>query len=412
MPLFIYKATQADGTVVKGSLEADSLKGAVVKLQNRQCIPMTVKAAKENGTTGFLRSLGVSNFSRSIGTGVRTRDVMRFTLDLSALIRAGLPLDKSLRILEDTTENRHLQQVMGDILKTVQGGGYLSDALGRHPRVFSAFYVNMVSAGEAGGVLESVLERLGSFLEKAQELKDYIVSALIYPLFLVVVGGASIVLLMTVVVPKFSMLFADMGATLPVSTQILLIISNGIRSYWWLMLLIAAGVGAVLQRYAATERGRLRVDRLKLTLPFVGHVVRHVEVARFARTLGTLVKSGVPILEALKLVQRILTNRVITDGMETVYRRVKEGGHLSAPLQDVAVFPPLAVQMISVGEETGHLDDMLLQVADTYETIVRNLVKRLISLLEPVMILGMGLVVGFVVIAMLLAIFGMNDLPI
>ncbi len=188
MPLFLYKATQADGTVVKGSLEADSLKGAVVKLQGMQCIPMTVKAAKENGATGFLRSLGVSNFSRSIGTGVRTRDVMRFTLDLSALIRAGLPLDKSLRILEDTTENGHLKPVVGDILKTVQGGGYLSDALGKHPRIFSAFYVNMVSAGEAGGVLERVLERLGVFLENSQELKDYITSALIYPLFLVVVG--------------------------------------------------------------------------------------------------------------------------------------------------------------------------------------------------------------------------------
>jgi len=313
--------------------------------------------------------------------------------------------------LSARAEKEKVKEVVGDILKTVQGGGYLSDAMAKHPKIFSKFYVNMVRAGEAGGVLESVLERLGAFLESSQDLKDYIKSALVYPLFLVFVGGASIIILLTFVIPKFSVIFSDMGQAIPFSTRFLLGLSEVLRAYWWVIL---GGLGAIfffLRRYLITQAGRLRLDRNKLSLPIAGELVKKIEVARFARTLGTLTKSGVPILQALVLVKDIIGNRVIAKSMEKVYERVKEGDKLSKPLSDSGIFPSLAIQMITVGEETGRLDSMLLRVAENYEKMVKDTVKRFISLLEPAMILAMGLVVGFVVISMLMAIFSMNEMP-
>jgi general secretion pathway protein F len=269
----------------------------------------------------------------------------------------------------------------------------------------------MVRAGETGGVLPAVLERLGEFLESAQDLKDYIKSAMVYPLFLVLVGGASIIIMLTFVIPKFSIIFSDMGTAIPASTQLLLGISHGLRDYWWLLMLVMAGLVFALRRYVRTEKGRYRKDAYALRLPLLGRLVRAVEVARFSRTLGTLIRSGVPILQALALVRQIITNQLIADSLERVYNRVKEGDTLSAPLNQEGYFPALAVQMISVGEETGKLDRMLLKVADNYEKTVRNMIKRLVNLLEPAMILAMGLMVGFIVISMLMAVFSMNEVP-
>ena len=278
-------------------------------------------------------------------------------------------------------------------------------------RLSPPFNVSMVRAGEAGGVLESVLSRLGEFLESAQELKDYIKSAMVYPVFLVGVGGLSIIILLTFVIPKFSIIFSDMGQTIPLSTQFLLGISHLLQSYWWAILAVLGGGYYFLRKYLNTPAGRLKFDRKKMKFPVVGDLIKKIEVARFARTLGTLTKSGVPILQALTLVKDILENRVISAAMENVYTRVKEGDRLSKPLRDTGIFPPLAIQMITVGEETGRLDRMLLRVAESYEKMVRNTVKRLISLLEPTMILLMGLVVGFVVVSMLMAVFSMNEMP-
>ena len=408
MPTYIYKATDSSGKIVNGSLEADGEKGVVAELHDMGFIPIRIALSKGSGKA---LDVDISKQISSLLKGVSGKDILAFTQDLSTLLESGLPVDRALSILIEAAEKEKVKEVVGDILKTVQGGGYLSDAMAKHPKIFSRFYVNMVKAGEAGGVLESVLGRLGAFLESSQELKDYIKSALVYPLFLVFVGGASIIILLTFVIPKFSVIFSDMGQAIPFSTRFLLDLSEVLRSYWWVIL---GGLGAIvffLRRYFTTRAGRLRLDRNKLSFPVVGGLVRKIEVARFARTLGTLTKSGVPILQALVLVKDIIGNRVIAKSMEEVYDKVKEGDKLSKPLSDSGIFPSLAIQMITVGEETGRLDGMILRVAENYEKMVKDTVKRFISLLEPAMILAMGLVVGFVVISMLMAIFSMNEMP-
>ena len=248
-------------------------------------------------------------------------------------------------------------------------------------------------------------------MESSQDLKDYIKSAMVYPLFLVFVGGISIIILLTFVLPKFSIIFSDMGQAIPLSTRFLLGFSEIIKSYWWILIGGTGGVIYFVRRYITQPSGRLKLDRYKISLPVLGDLIKKIEVARFARTLGTLTESRVPILQALRLVKDIIGNQIIARSMETVYDKVKEGEKLSKPLSETGTFPSLAIQMIMVGEETGRLDVMLLRVAENYEKMVRSMVKKFISLLEPAMILIMGLVVGFIVISMLMAIFSMNEMP-
>jgi type II secretion system protein F len=408
MPIFSYKASDASGTIVKGTLEATEEREVVEKLQGMNYIPIRI----ESGTSapgGFNFNLSI-NFS-SLFQRVSTKDVMFFTQDLCALLEAGLSVDKALVILIEVSENDKFKQIIGSILKNVEGGNSLSEALAKYPNIFSTLYVNMVTAGETGGVLPMVLDRLGGFLETSQDLKDYITSSMVYPLFLVLVGGISIIIMLTFVLPKFTIIFADMGQAMPASTKMLLGISHGLRAYWWLIIGTLAAVIFALKRYTQTPAGRLKFDRFKLQLPVVGKLVKSVEVARFSRTLGTLIRSGVPILQAMRLVREIIINQLIAGDLMTVYDRVKEGESLSKPLDQADIFPQLAVQMIAVGEETGKLDQMLLRVADNYEKVVRNMIKRFVNLLEPAMILAMGLMVGFIVISMLLAVFSMNDVP-
>ncbi len=408
MTTYSYKASDGAGKIVTGTLEADEEKKVVAQLHTLGLIPMRIAPAKGNGKG--LR-FNLSEQFLNLFSGVSSKDVMIFTQDLATLLEAGLPVDRALSLLIEAAEKKPFKKMVGAILKTVQGGGYLSDALAKHPKAFTSFYVSMVRAGEAGGVLEAVLSRLGEFMESSQELKDYIKSAMVYPIFLVGVGGLSIIVLLTFVIPKFSIIFSDMGQSIPLSTQILLGVSALLQSYWWAILAVLGAGYFFIRKYLNTPAGRLKFDRKKMKFPVVGDLIKKIEVARFARTLGTLTKSGVPILQALMLVKDIMENRVISAAMENVYARVKEGDRLSKPLRDTGIFPPLAIQMITVGEETGRLDRMLLRVAESYEKMVRNTVKRLISLLEPAMILFMGLVVGFVVVSMLMAVFSMNEMP-
>jgi type II secretion system protein F len=408
MPLYVYKGINGSGKVASGALEAKEEKAVVAELHKMGLIPIRVTPSKK---TGNLLDLDFSKYARAIFKGVSSKDVMVFTQDLAVLLEAGLPVDKALSIMINAAEKASLKDMVGDILKAVQGGGYLSDALSRHPRLFSTLYINMVRAGEVGGVLETVLERLGSFLESSQDLKDYIKSSLVYPIFLVLVGGISIIIMLTFVIPKFSIIFADMGGSIPLATRFLLGLSKILTGYWWLMLAVLGAAFFLLSRYLRTPKGRLRLDQYKMDLPVSRDLVRKIEVARFARTLGTLTQSGVPILQALSLVKSIMVNQVIARFMEQVYERVKKGERLSTPLTDMEIFPSLAIQMITVGEETGRLDGMLLRVADNYEKMVKTTVKRFVNLLEPVMILVMGLVVGFIVISMLMAIFSVNEMP-
>ena len=408
MPLYSYKATDVSGKIVKGSLDAVDEKGVVTGLQNMGYIPIRISpSGKESISLNF----DLSGAAQALIKRASTKDVMIFTQDLSVLLEAGLPVDRALAILVDVTEKDRFKEIIKDVLKSIQGGSYLSDALAKHPRAFSGFYVNMVKAGEAGGILEHVLDRLSVFLENSQELKDYIKSALVYPVFLVFVGGISIVILLTFVIPKFSVIFSDMGQTIPLSTTFLLWFSEVMRIYWWAILGAIAAICFSFRRYAGTRAGQIKIDKYKMNFPISGELVRKIEVARFTRTLGTLMKSGVPILQALALVKEIIGNQVIARSIEKIYERVKEGERLSRPMVDTGLFPALAIEMITVGEETGKLDEMLLKVADNYEKIVKNMVKRFISFLEPAMILIMGLVVGFIVISMLMAIFSINEMP-
>ena len=408
MPSFSYKAVDPNGQVFTGRLEAADERRVVSDLHQKGYIPIRIVPVDK--ALGKLASLELSG-TRAWFNRVSDQEVLRFTQELAALLGAGLSVDLSLKVLLKTSEKPAFKVVVQDVLTNVQEGSYLSDALARHPKAFPHFYVSMVRAGEVGGVLDSVLERMSVFMENAQEIKDHIKSAMIYPLFLVGVGGISIIILLTFVLPKFALIFADLGQAVPLSARALLAFSEFFQRYFILILLAAAMVLVWLNRYRRSPDGRYRIDRYKLKIPVIRDLVLNLETARFSRTLGTLINSGVPILQALSLVRHIIGNRIIADAMGQVYERVKEGKKLSVPLEEINQFPMLAVQMITVGEETGKLDEMLLRVGANYEALLKRLVKKLVSLLEPVMILVMGIVVGFIVISMLTAIFSINEVP-
>lgn len=396
MAVFSYKGTTPDGTIVEGSIEAADEHVAVERLRNSGVIPLKVAAPRGAARAGF--------FSRT-GKG----DILTFTSELSSLLGAGLPLDRSLNILTDISESPEMKGIIKSIMKSIREGSAFSDALIKHPRTFPKLYVNMIRAGEAGGVLDVVLEKLNEFLESAKELKDHLFSALIYPVILLSTGGISIIVLLVYVLPKFSIIFAEMGSTMPLPTQIIIGISNTFKYYWWMMAAGMAGLWIVMANYIRTDEGRYRWDAFKLRL--MGDLIRKIETARFARTLGTLLQSGVPLLQALHNSKDIINNRVIAASIDAVTKGAKEGKGIAVPLTNANVLPPLALSMIKVGEETGQLDVMLLKVASTYEKSLRVAIKRFISFLEPALILGMGLVIGFIVMAMLMAIFSITNLP-
>jgi len=404
VPEFAYKATDSTGKIVEGLMEAPEKQGVISKLQSLGYIPIKIDHP------GRARSFSLNIDLFAFFKRVSSRDIMTFTQQLSTLLSAGLPLDKSLSIVAELTDKGELKKVVTDVLNGIQGGMSFADALGKHPRVFSKLYVNMIRAGEAGGVLELILERLVDFLESSQELKEYITSSMIYPMLLTGVCGLTIVLLLTFIIPKFSAMFEDVGKGVPASAQLLMGASEAIKSYWWVALgLIAAAVYG-FRKYLATEKGRVQWDAFKLKLIMVKTLVQKIEVARFSRTLGTLMKSGVPILQSINIVKETISNVVIAGSLTGIHEGIKQGKGISGPLKNARTFPALAIHMITVGEETGRLDEMLLKVADTYDQDVRNAIKRLISLLEPCLILFMAFVVGSIVITMLLAIISVNDI--
>lgn len=396
MPVFSYRATTLEGSILEGVIEATDEKTAIDKLKNTGYIPLKVTAPKE----GVRKKISFKS-PRS--------DLLTFTTELSALLGAGLPLDRSLNILSTISESKEMKNVVQSILKSIREGSSFSDALQKHPRIFPKLYVNMVRAGEAGGVLDVVLEKLNEFLESTKELKDHIYSVMIYPTILMVTGGISIIVLLTYVLPKFSVMFDELGGSLPLPTQILLSISNTIKSYWWILFGVLFTLWVLFKRYIKTERGRYKWDSFKLKI--LGDVIRKLETARFCRTLGTLLKSGVPLLQALNNTRDVLNNQVIASAIDRVSTGAKEGKGIAVPLSDTKVFPPLALSMIKVGEETGQLDTMLIKVATTYEKSLNVAIKRFVNLLEPVMILSMGLIIGFIVVSMLIAIFSITELP-
>jgi general secretion pathway protein F len=408
MALFTYKASDPSGKVVTGVVEAEAESAAAGRLQEMGYIPIRISLQKQ-GLSSYMGDL--RQFLKIGRRRIRLAELVTFTQDFSFLLASGLPVDKALAIQAQVMENHFFRDLVDDLLRRVKGGAYLSDALARHKDVFSELYRNMVKTGESAGRLAESLGRLAGFLKEMQELRNHIISALIYPVFVLMVSGLSIVILLIFVIPKFSVVFSDTGQAMPLPTQILLLSSELLRSTWPFLIIGIIGLVFLIQRYVRTARGRARMDRYKMAMPLVGNLLREMEVARFARTLGVLLSSSVPILQALSMAEESINNQTMRGAMMRITEMVREGDSLSVALRTVEGFPQLALQMIVTGEETGQLDQMLLRVADHYENTMRETIRRLISLLEPMIILIMGFLVGVVVISMLLGIFSINELP-
>jgi len=403
MPVFTYRAADRRGQTIDGVMEAVDARAVVERLRKEAYFPLKVSAQGER----------VSLFARGGGARVRQRDLMAMTQMLATLFEAGLPLDRALSILEELAPSPRVRTIVTDLLHSVRGGSSLSEALAKHhPRPFSRLYINMVRAGEKGGVLEVSLRRLAEFLEARAAFNEAVVSALAYPLVITSVGAAAIIFLMTFVIPRFATIFNDLGQAIPLPTQILLSVSAYLQSYWWIGALAVMAAVLTWRIWTGTPQGRAAWDQFVLRMPIAGTLAMKVETARFARTLGTMLKSGVPVLGAMAVVGDMMSNQSVGGAVGRVADGVKRGGTIAAGMREHTAFPALAVHMVRVGEETGRLEEMLLKVADTFESDVRTELKRVLGLLEPAIILGMGVLVAFIVVAMLLAIFSINEIPL
>jgi general secretion pathway protein F len=403
MPVFTYRAADRRGQTIDGVMEAVDARAVVDRLRKEAYFPIKVAAQGERAPL----------FARGGGSRVRHRDLLAMTQMLATLFEAGLPLDRALSILEELAPSPRVRVIVADLLHSVRGGSSLSEALAKHhPRPFSRLYINMVRAGEKGGVLEVSLRRLAEFLEARAAFNEAVVSALAYPLVITSVGAAAIIFLMTFVIPRFATIFNDLGQAIPLPTQILLTTSAALQTYWWIGAIVVTAVVLGWRIWTGTPQGRASWDQFVLRLPIVGTLALKVETARFARTLGTMLKSGVPVLGAMAVVGDMMSNQSVGGAVGRVADGVKRGGTIAAGMREHTAFPPLAMHMVRVGEETGRLEEMLLKVADTFETDVRTELKRVLGLLEPVIIVGMGVLVAFIVVAMLLAIFSINEVPL
>jgi len=399
MSQFSYKALSREGRVTQGRLEAPDQRTVTQRIQGMGLIPIAVEEAtvKSARKTAYFQN-------------VTRKDILFFSEELSTLVKAGLPLDRSLSITSELASKPALRTVIQDVLKQIKGGKSLAEALAAHPKYFSRLYVNMVRAGEAGGILDSILERLVEFQRSGDEMRSYLVSALIYPALLTVVGISSIAILMLFVIPRFSTIFTDIGAPIPLSTQILLTLSNWTIRYWSIGILVIAGAVLLVRYWLKSPAGRHQYDVWRLRTPLLGTTLLKIEIGRFARTLGTLLASAVPLINAVRIVQDIASNQIVSEAISKIADGAKRGLGVAKPMQDAGVFPPLAIHLVEVGEETGRLDAMLLQLADIYDKDVRTSIKSLTSVFEPAIILVMGVIVGTVVLSMLTAIFSINEI--
>ena len=407
MAVFAYRAADRRGQTIDGVMEAADPRAVVERLQRDAYFPIEIVP---QGRPRHFLGLAWQNFGRS---RVAPRDLVAFTQQLATLAESGLPLDRALAIQAELATTARLRAVVGDVLCSVQGGSSLADALAKHhPRPFSRLYISMVRAGEKGGVLEGTLRRLAELLEDSQDFRDALVSALIYPVLLSGVGAAAVIFLMAFVIPRFASIFRDLGTAIPLPTLILLETSGLMQRYWWVLAAVALGGLLAGRMVLSTARGRLAADRLLLRLPIAGEVIVKSEVARFTRILGTLLQSGVAMIPALGVIREMLGNQILARAVDGLGDGARRGAGLARPMAESGVFAPLAVHMVRVGEETGRLEEALLQVARSLESDTRKLVKRLIALAEPCIILVMGLVVGFIVVAMLMAILSVTDMPL
>jgi len=402
MPLFEYKAVAPSGETVQGTMEAASLDLVVLKLQEAGNIPLQ---ARESGAGG----LNLLNL-RMGRRGMNSREVGQFTQQLSTLLGAGLPLDRSLQVLMDLSENDRTRRTVMEIRDRVREGGSLSDALEEQHGTFNRLFVNMVRAGEIGGTLDITLERLTDYLERSRDLKDSVISALIYPIVLLVLAGVSLIVLLIYVIPQFMPIFEELGGDLPLITKIVLAVGSALQNFWWAMILAGFAVAYWFRKMLANPEKRFAWDKRVLSTRWVGDLVGKMETARLTRTLGTLLSNGVPLLSALSIARNVITNTVLQQDVNDAARQVKTGGGLARNLAKAERFPRLALQMISVGEETGQLDGMLMKVSDTYDVEVRNTIDRLLSVFTPVVTLLLAVLIGTIVMSVLVAILSINDL--
>jgi type IV pilus assembly protein PilC len=417
MPKYDYEALDSRGNKTEGSIEVASQNEAIGRVKEMGLFPTKIaeaakvqekssgKKAKSGGKKGA--NLQIKIKIPGFG-GVKPKVLTTFTRQLATLVDAGLPLLRGLRVLEKQERNANLKKILAELSLAIEGGSTFSEALAQHPKVFNRLFVNMVKAGELGGVLEVVLKRLAEFSEKAQKIKGKVKAAMFYPVAVMVVAVGIMILLMVMVVPKFKEVFAGMNMTLPWFTTFVLGISDIIKNN----ILVTFGITAVsvvvfLVLINKTKSGRYVWDKFKLKMPALGPVISKVAISRFTRTLGTLVSSGVPILQALMIVKETAGNVIISNAVSKVHESVKEGETITAPLEASAVFPPMVVSMVDVGEQTGALPEMLLKIADNYDEEVDNAVSAMTSLLEPIMIVFLAVIVGSIVIAMFLPLISM-----
>jgi len=395
MAVFAFSGKTRTGQTINGEMEAPNREAVVAQLRRQQVLATSIKSKAKD------IEIKIPGFGGKVGE----KELAIVTRQLATMIDAGLPLVQCLNILAEQQENKVFKKTLNEIRADVEAGSTFSAALKKHPKVFSTLYTNMVEAGEAGGILDTILNRLAMYIEKATTLKKRIKSAMFYPMTIVSVALVVVVFLLIYVIPTFQGLFANFGATLPLPTVIVLELSNFVRAY--LLYMIGGGVGLIIgiRAYYRTAGGRKRIDGLMLHLPIVGPLIRKVAVAKFTRTLGTLVSSGVAILEGLDITARTAGNMVVEEAVQKARAAIAQGKTIAEPLKESKVFPPMVVQMIAIGEQTGALDRMLNKVADFYEEEVDIAVGTLTSLLEPLMVIFLGVVVGGVVIAMYLPIF-------
>jgi type IV pilus assembly protein PilC len=397
MPMYEFTARNTTGQIQKGQLDVASKEDVSAYLRKNRLILVSVREAPKQ-------------ISLSLGAGrVKTRDIVIFTRQFATMINAGLPLVQSLNILAAQTENKTLREVTKAVVYDVESGNTLADALSKHPKAFSDLYVNMVAAGEAGGILDTILLRLAAFLEKNDALIRKVKGAMIYPGVIITVACAAIAILLIFVIPTFQNMFSGAGLELPLPTRVVIAMSQFLIGYWWALILAMAGSVFAIRSYYGTPGGRRQIDGALLRSPVLGDVLRKSAVSRFTRTLGTLVSSGVSILEGLEITAKTAGNTIIHDAVMESRNSIAGGETIAAPLEKSKVFPPMVISMIAVGEQTGGLDEMLSKIADFYDEEVDVAVSALLSLMEPAMIVILGVIVGGMVIAMYLPIFDMMN---
>lgn len=405
MPAFNYKAKTSAGLVMQGSIDADEQKGAVEKLRSQKLVVLEI-AEKSNGPLDKIKAL----IAASQKGHVTSKDLVLFSRQLSTLVGAGVPIVQSLGILETQAENPAFKEVLASVKSDIEAGLSISDALKKHPEAFPELYTSMIKAGELGGILDTILERLTVYMESSEALKAKVKSAMMYPAIVLSICAVVTCFLMVFVIPTFKNIFASFGGELPLPTQILINISDWMKHYWYILLATPYAAYKGFFTFYKTPKGHKIVDGYTLRAPIFGIILKKVAVARFTRTLGTLIKSGVPIMQALETVAQTAGNVVIADAVLLTRESIREGGHLSDPLKKSGIFPNMVTSMISVGEETGALDVMLAKIADFYDQEVDTAVKGLTSLIEPIVIVVMGVVIGTIVVAMFMPMFGLGEL--